>query len=79
MDAWPAPVLSSFRGRTPASSVTWTLDVVRDFSGERCEGWWAYHARTDEARDGYAFCTARLWHPSGDLALIARQCVAVFG
>ena len=78
-DAWPVPVLQRLREPTAASSVSWTLEIVGDMRHIAPTTQWAYSARADTAKDGYAHAEARIWRPHGTLTAISRQTVAVFG
>lgn len=81
-DAWPAPVLPLLRRPAPASSLTWSLELVAPPAGaERPDpaGYWFFEARADASAEGYAQEGARLWRPDGSLAAASRQLVAVFG
>lgn len=79
VDAWPVPVLQRLREPAAASTVSWTLEVVGDTTHVDPSAQWAYSARADTAKDGYAHAEARIWRPHGTLTAISRQTVAVFG
>lgn len=80
VDAWPPTVIQMLTEPRPASSLTWTIELVSDLDelaadpGTR----WGYAVRTDAAADGYAHTHAHVWHPDGRLVAISRQTVAVF-
>lgn len=77
-DAWPPAVIQMFSGPTPASSMTWTLEILDDVTAAP-DTHWAYAVHTDRAGDGYAHTHATIWHPDGRLVAISRQTVSVFG
>ncbi|MCA9553831.1 MAG: thioesterase family protein [Myxococcales bacterium] len=79
MDFWPAPVLSQLTAPAPASSLTWSMELVEDVAGQPMDGWWYYRARTEGVADGYCQFRADLWAPDGRLAAVSRQTAAVFG
>lgn len=80
-DAWPPAPLQMVSGFAPASSLTWTLELVSEIRSDTIapEGRFAYEATTDAARDGYAHTHAMLWRPDGELVAISRQSITVFG
>ena len=77
-DAWPPAVIQMLPEPAPASSLTWTLEILDDVAAAP-DTHWAYGVHTDLARDGYAHTDARIWHPDGRLVAISRQTVSVFG
>lgn len=77
-DAWPPAVIQMLSGPTPASSLTWTLEILDDVAGAP-DTHWAYAVHTDQARDGYAHTHAQIWHPDGRLVAISRQVISIFG
>jgi acyl-CoA thioesterase len=78
MDLWPAPVLPYLSAPAPASSLTWSMELVEDVSDQPMDAWWLYRARVEGAAEGYAQFRANLWAPNGRLAAVSRQTVAVF-
>lgn len=77
-DAWPPAVIQMLPEPSPASSLTWTLEILDDVAAAP-DTHWAYGVHTDVARDGYAHTDARIWHPDGRLVAISRQTVSIFG
>lgn len=77
-DAWPPAVIQMLAQPAPASSLTWTLEILGDVAAPP-DTHWAYAVHTDQARDGYAHTDARIWRPDGELVAISRQTVSVFG
>ena len=81
IDAWPPAVLPMLKQLAPASSLTWTLEILP--AALRSEGvgdgWWQYLAEVEQADDGYGVIQARLWDSAGNLAALSRQTVTVFG
>ena len=78
VDAWPPVSLTLLSQPAPASSLTWTLEVIADDLPFNTGDWWRYLAEIDYAADGYHHIAAKLWQPDGKLAAISRQTVTVF-
>jgi len=78
-DASPTPVLSQFRKPTPASSVSWALELRPLAATEALDGWWRADNRAIAASGGYVNQQSMLWAPSGTLAALAYQVVTVYG
>ncbi|XVX19888.1 thioesterase family protein [Actinomycetota bacterium] len=78
-DAWPPAVSQMLQRPAPASSLTWTLEIIDKLEGIEPDAFWAYEVSTDTARDGYAHTHAILWRADGTPAAISRQTIAVFG
>ena len=81
IDAWPPAALSLLKTLAPASSLTWTLELMP--AAHNTEGaagdWWQYLAEVEQAEDGYAVIAARLWDAQGRLLARSRQTVTIFG
>ena len=79
LDVWPPSVLPMLNRPAPASSMTWSFDLLNP-PGDAGAGddWWYYDVHTQGARDGFAQADARLWRPDGQLAAVSRQSVVVF-
>lgn len=78
VDSWPPATIQMLGEPRPASSLTWTIELLEDPSAEP-DAWWAYEVRTDHAAHGYGHTHAHVWRPDGTLVAISRQTVAVFG
>jgi acyl-CoA thioesterase len=78
VDAWPPSVLQMCNGFAPASSLTWTLELLRDPADGATSDWWQYFAEAEQAGDGYAQIAAKCWNQRGELVAITRQTVTVF-
>jgi acyl-CoA thioesterase len=79
LDAWPPAVLPMYRQPAPISSLAWTMEWLPGAALSSPQGWWQYQAHTDVAADGYAQIGARLFNEQGELVVISRQTVALFG
>lgn len=78
-DASPTPVLSQFKKPTPASSVSWALELRPLAHDEKLDGWWRADNVAVAASGGYVNQQSKLWAPSGALAALAYQVVTVYG
>lgn len=78
-DVSPTPVLSQFDQPTPASSVSWALELRPLPEGEALDGWWRADNLAVAAAGGYVNQQSMLWSPSGTLAGLAYQVVTVYG
>jgi len=78
-DVSPTPVLTQFSTPTPASSVSWALELRPLAPSEELHGWWRADNRAVAAAGGYVNQQSTLWAPSGALAALAYQVVTVYG
>lgn len=78
-DGPPTPALSYFQDPVMASSVSWSLELPALSIEEPEDGWFQIDMDVDAMADGYVNQTARLWTPSGQLASLGTQVVAVYG
>lgn len=76
-DVPPTPLLSQFTKPTPASSVSWELEL-RPLP-QASEGWWRVDTDVLAAAGGYSNQATRLWSPDGELAALGYQVVTVYG
>ena len=79
IDAWPPAVLQMLSELAPASSLTWTLELMEPLSQCRAGDWWKYLAEIEQAGDGYAVIQAKIWDAEGKPVALSRQTVTVFG
>lgn len=79
-DAAPTPAIGRVRQPTPASSVSWSLELrpVAVHGDADPAGWWRVDKDTHAAGGGYINEASRLWTPSGELAALGYQVVAVY-
>src|SRR5690606_2805238 len=70
VDAWPPSVLPMYSQPAPGSSLTWTIEFLREqpATGE----WWQYRADTEHAADGYCHAAAQFWNDQGEMVAISR-------
>lgn len=79
VDAWPATILQQLTSRAPASSLSWSLELVHPRPRIEPGEWLLYRAETDQAGEGYGHIQAQVWNRRGELVAISRQTAAVFG
>ena len=78
-DVSPTPVLSQFDRPTPASSVSWALELRPLPADEAMDGWWRADNLALAMDGGYVNQQSQLWSPSGALAALAYQVVTIYG
>lgn len=79
IDAWPPALLPHLKAYAPASSLSWTFELVQPQPVLGATDWLLYRAVIDQAGDGYGQTSAGIWTAGGDLIALSRQTVAVFG
>lgn len=77
-DTIPSPGLSLLKKPTPASSLTWTLEILRPRWSAQ-PGPWLMDAEVGAAGEGYMSQSATLWSAAGEAVAYSRQSVVVFG
>jgi len=78
VDVWPPTVLPHLDRPAPASTLSWTMELVHPLPPIAPDDWLMYQAVIDQARDGYGLTRASVWTRSGDLVALSRQTVTVF-
>ena len=78
LDVWPPSVLPMMKKPAPASSLTWSIDLLVPESGSAGDDWWFYDVKTQGAGHGFVQADARLWLPDGRLGAVSRQTAVVF-
>ncbi len=78
-DVPPTPLLGHFKKPTPASSVSWELQLRPPREALAPEGWWRVDTEAQAAAGGYVNQVSQLWSPSGQLAALGYQVVTVYG
>lgn len=79
LDAWPPAVFSLLKKPAAGSSLTWNISFVKVPNDCRANDWWQYLADIRSSANGYSHIDATLWDKHGNLAVISRQSVSVFG
>ena len=77
-DAGPTPALARLRGFSPASSVSWALEL-RPVTMSDATGFWRMDKEALAAGEGYVNEKTTLWTPDGQMAALGYQVVAVYG
>jgi hypothetical protein len=65
----------------PASSITWSIELIDAAAAVRAPGdaWYLLRNVGEDVREGYSVQDMSLWGQDGALILLARQTVAIFG
>lgn len=79
MDAIPSPALALLDKPSPASTLSWTLEILDHTFDFGVNEWWRLDALVDAASDGYVTHTSHVINPAGRVAAISRQVVVVYG
>lgn len=78
VDTWPPSVLSMLRTPAPASSLTWTMELLDDPATRPADTLWQYQVNTDQCSDGYGQSQATIWDAQGKPVALSRQTFTVF-
>ena len=78
MDAIPTPALALMTTQSPASTLSWTLEILDPHFEFDIDGWWRLDASVDAALDGYVVHSGHVVNPEGRVAAISRQVVVVY-
>ena len=78
VDVWPPAVLPRLTRPAPASTLSWSMELVHPLPDIAPDDWLLYRATIDQARDGYGLTRAAIWTHSGELVALSRQSVTVF-
>ncbi len=78
VDTWPPSVLSMLKAPAPASSLTWTMELLDDPATRSPETLWQYQVRTEQCQDGYGQSSATIWDAEGKAVALSRQTFTVF-
>lgn len=79
LDAWPPAVFSLLKKPASGSSLTWAVSFVAVPEDCTANDWWQYQAQIQSSANGYSHIDATLWDKHGNVALLSRQTVSVFG
>lgn len=77
-DSGPTPALAQLTTRSPASSVSWALEL-RPVADADTAGHWRVDKEAVVADEGYVNDRTEVWTPDGRLAGFGYQVVAVYG
>lgn len=78
-DVPPTPVISNYQQPTPASSVSWELELRPLAQAPAADGWWRVDTDVLASGGGYVNQITKLWAPGGELAALGYQVVTVYG
>lgn len=76
-DAGPTPALARLKRFAPASSVSWALEL-RPVGQVEGDGFWRMDKDALATGEGYVNEKTTLWSPTGELAALGYQVVAVY-
>jgi acyl-CoA thioesterase len=79
MDAIPSPALALLRKPSPASTLSWTLEILDHKFDFDHDAWWRLDADVDASTDGYVTHSSHVVNPAGRVAAISRQVVVIYG
>lgn len=78
-DTIPSPAISMLKTPAPASSLSWTLELLAARWPTTGSDWWLMDAEASAAGEGYVFQTATLWSPDRQAIALSRQSAVVYG
>ena len=80
-DTAPAAAYTMLSAPVPASSITWSVEMIDAAAALRAPGdaWYLLRNAGEDVREGYSVQDMALWTQDGALILVARQTVAIFG
>ena len=78
VDTWPPSVLPMFKGPAPASSLTWTMELLQEPDAHAPDTLWQYAVTTDQCSEGYEQSRAMVADEAGNMVVLSRQTVTVF-
>jgi acyl-CoA thioesterase len=80
-DTPPPAVYTMLAAPVPASSITWSIEMIDAAAAQRAAGeaWYLLRSVGEDVRQGYSSQDMALWAQDGTLIMLARQAVAVFG
>jgi hypothetical protein len=80
-DPPPPAAYTMLAAPVPASSITWSIELVDATAALRAPGdaWYLLHSVGEDVREGYSVQDMAMWAQDGTLIMLARQTVAIFG
>ncbi|MES2886114.1 MAG: thioesterase family protein [Pseudomonadota bacterium] len=76
-DAVPSPAISMMKVPKSSSSLTWSLELLRD-TPPQADGFWRIDSDIHQAQQGYVAQTAVVVAPDNQPVALSRQAVVVF-
>jgi acyl-CoA thioesterase len=80
-DTLPAAAYTMLSEPVPASSITWSIEIIDATTPQGAPGdaWYLLRSTGEDVREGYSVQDMTLWNENGTLIMLARQTVAIFG
>lgn len=78
-DIAPPLALVKLTHPAPGSSMNWQLDFVRQPEQVAGTEWFRIDSETVACENGYSWQNTAIWTDKGELVMVGRQCMAVFG
>jgi acyl-CoA thioesterase len=80
-DTLPAAAYTMLSAPVPASTITWSVEMIDAAAALRAPGdaWYLLRSAGEDVREGYSVQDMALWAQHGTLVMLARQTVAIFG
>jgi acyl-CoA thioesterase len=80
-DTPPAAAYTMLSEPVPASSITWSIEMINAAAALNAPGdaWYLLRSAGEDVRDGYSVQDMALWSQEGTLIMLSRQTVAIFG
>jgi len=80
-DTLPAAAYTMLSTPVPASSVTWSVEMINPAAALNAAGdaWYLLRSAGEDVRGGYSVQDMALWAQDGTLIMLGRQMVAIFG
>jgi len=80
-DTAPAAAYTMLSAPVPASSITWSVEMIDAAAALRApaDAWYLLRSAGEDVREGYSVQDMALWAQDGTLIMLARQTVAIFG
>jgi acyl-CoA thioesterase len=80
-DTPPAAAYTMLSAPVPASSITWSVEMIDAAAALNgpSDAWYLLRSVGEDVREGYSVQNMALWSQDGTLVMLARQTVAIFG
>jgi acyl-CoA thioesterase len=80
-DTPPVAAYTMLSAPVPASSLTWSVEMIDAAAALRApsDAWYLLRSAGEDVREGYSVQDMALWAQDGTLIMVARQTVAIFG
>ncbi len=80
-DTLPVAAYTMLSAPVPASSITWSVEILDAAAATHAPGdaWYLLRSAGEDVREGYSVQDMALWGQDGALLMVARQTVAIFG